>query len=224
MPSHQEIVGSFDIFTFSGFRVMRNIGIILYFVGLVFSEALRLPRRYTHLQSRSRWRAGEGVSRASESVVLLGIAVGLWMLPGIYAFTRRLDSHNYPVSGFLVWIASVVFMFGLLIRWLAHKTLAGLWSGTLELAQDHKLITTGIYGYLRHPIYTSMILWALCQPLLLPNAVAGFSGLAAVVLLWLLRVPKEEAMMQARFGEEYTRYAARTGRIVPKLQLRKAAP
>lgn len=197
---------------------MKDFGMTLYFGGLVFSESLRLPRRYAHLQSRGRWRAGQGVSPASEFVVLLGIAIGIWMLPGIYAFTGRLDSRNYPVSEFAVWIASVVFMFGLLIRWLAHKTLAGLWSGTLELAHDHKLITTGIYGYLRHPIYTSMILWALCQPVLLPNAVAGPSGLAAVVLLWLMRVPKEEAMMQAQFGEEYTQYAARTGRFFPKLR------
>ena len=200
---------------------MRNTGIILYFVGLAFSEVLRLPRRYAHLRSRGEWHVGKGVSRVSEFGVLFCIVIGLWMLPGVYAFTGLLDSHNYSVPQSVFWIAAVVFLIGLVIRWLAHRTLAGLWSGTLELAQDHKLITKGIYGYLRHPLYTSLILWGLCQPVLLPNAVAGWSGLVAVLLLWLVRVPKEEAMMLAEFGEEYRRYAARTGRIFPKPQLKR---
>lgn len=200
---------------------MRNTGVILYFVGLAFSEALRLPRRYAHLQSRREWQLGNGVSRESEFGVLFGIFIGLWMLPGVYAFTGLLDSHSYSVPESVVWIAIVVFLIGLVIRWQAHKTLAGMWSGTLELAQDHKLVTSGIYGYLRHPIYTSLILWALCQPVLLPNVVAGWSGFVAVLLLWLVRVPKEEAMMLTKFGDEYRQYAARTGKIVPKQQLKK---
>jgi protein-S-isoprenylcysteine O-methyltransferase Ste14 len=203
---------------------MGNTGIVLYFIGLAFSEALRLPRRFARLQSRGEWHAGKGVSRLGEFMVLFGIVIGLWMLPGIYAFTGLLDSHNYPVPQLAVWIAELVFVIGLVLRWLAHRTLAGLWSGTVELTQDHALVTNGIYGYIRHPIYASLILWALCQPVLLPNAVAGWSGLSAVLLLWLVRVPKEEAMMLAQFGEEYRQYAARTGRFLPKLKFRKRVP
>ena len=195
---------------------MKIFGIAIYFLGLAYSEGLRLPLRYAHIKSRGRWRAVKGVSRFAEVVVLSGIGIGMWILPGIYAFTTTLDSLDYRVPELLIWIALVVFLFGLLIRSMAHRTLAGLWSGTLELATDHQLITTGIFRSLRHPIYTSVIIWALCQPILLPNAVAGFSGMAAALLLWLVRVPKEEAMMQAEFGEEYRAYAARTGSIIPR--------
>jgi len=139
----------------------------------------------------------------------------MWVLPGIYAFTDRLDSQSYTVPGSLTWGAAVVFVLGLVLRWTSQRALAGLWSGTLELADDHRLITRGVYAYVRHPLYASMILWALCQPILLPNAIAGFGGIVAVSLLWAVRVPREEAMMLKRFGEEYSRYTARTGRIFP---------
>jgi protein-S-isoprenylcysteine O-methyltransferase Ste14 len=200
------------------FSAMRTTGIILYFLGLAFSEALRLPRRYTHLRSPNDWHTGKGVSRLLEFCVLCGIVVGLWVLPGIYAFTPLLDSHNYSVPHSTIWMAAVLFLFGLVIRWMAHRTLGRLWTGTLEINQDHKLLTDGIYTYLRHPLYASLILWALCQPILLPNVVAGWSGLVAVGVLWVVRVPKEEAMLQEQFGEEYERYAARTGRIFPALR------
>jgi protein-S-isoprenylcysteine O-methyltransferase Ste14 len=48
--------------------------------------------------------------------------------------------------------------------------------------------------------------------------IAGWSGLIAVALLWVVRVPREEAMMRARFGVEYERYSTRTGRIFPLIR------
>jgi protein-S-isoprenylcysteine O-methyltransferase Ste14 len=150
-------------------------------------------------------------------IVLAGIVAGIWLLPGIYAFTSMLDSFNYDVPDYATWIGVILFGAGLVLRWLSHKTLAGMWSGTLEMSRDHHLVTNGIYRHMRHPIYSSLILWSVGQPLLLMNLIAGWSGLIAVALLWVVRVPREEAMMRARFGAEYERYAECTGRIFPRI-------
>ena len=135
---------------------------------------------------------------------------------------------GYIISGFprllarpfvpeLVWLGLVVAAASLVMFHLTHEALGRNWSVSLQMRQDHKLITHGVYARIRHPMYTAFWLWALAQALLLPNWLAGFSGLIGFGTLYFLRVGPEEEMMIERFGEEYRAYMARTGRILPKL-------
>jgi protein-S-isoprenylcysteine O-methyltransferase Ste14 len=188
-------------------------GTILYLAGLVFAEMLRLPQRITRSRSGQVRETGADIPRTAERVVLAGIVIGLWALPGAYAFTDRLAFADYRLPAFVAWIGAAVFVAGLVLRWMAHRTLGRHWSHTLEFREGHRIVTDGIYTYLRHPIYSSLILWAIAQPFLLQNMIAGFSGPVAVALLWIIRVPREEAMMLKEFGEEYAQYMARTGRV-----------
>jgi protein-S-isoprenylcysteine O-methyltransferase Ste14 len=64
-------------------------------------------------------------------------------------------------------------------------------------------------------MYSAFWLWALAQALLLPNWIAGFSGLVGFGVLYFGRVGREERMMLDAFGDEYRAYAARTRRIIP---------
>ena len=50
------------------------------------------------------------------------------------------------------------------------------WSITLEIRDSHRLVTDGLYRYVRHPMYTSFWLWAIAQALLIPNWIAGLQG------------------------------------------------
>ncbi len=88
-------------------------------------------------------------------------------------------------------------------------------SHSLDLRENHRLVTAGIYARLRHPMYTAFWLWALAQPFLLANWLAGFAGIVGFGTLYFLRVGQEERMMEERFGQEYRDYCARTRRILP---------
>ena len=80
------------------------------------------------------------------------------------------------------------------------------------------LVTDGIYSYIRHPIYAGLWLWAIAQPLLLQNWLAGFALLVLFTPLYFTRRPREEGLMLDYFGEEYRAYMGRTGRILPRLR------
>jgi protein-S-isoprenylcysteine O-methyltransferase Ste14 len=134
----------------------------------------------------------------------------------------------------LVWIASPVFSFaeyplraaplaagiaclaaGLWLFYRSHADLGTNWSVTLEVREQHRLITHGVYRYIRHPMYTALFLYSVGQALALPNWVAGPSYLLAFGILFACRVGAEEAMMRDRFGDEYQAYMSRTQRLAP---------
>jgi len=75
---------------------------------------------------------------------------------------------------------------------------------------------TGVDELVRHPMRAAHLLWAVAQLLLLQNWIAGPAFLVASLPLYVVRIPREEEMMLEEFGEEYRRYAERTGRVVPR--------
>ncbi|MCJ7701566.1 MAG: isoprenylcysteine carboxylmethyltransferase family protein, partial [Anaerolineales bacterium] len=110
-------------------------------------------------------------------------------------------------------IAIVLFLTSMVIRLIAQLTLSRSWSFTIETSENHEFIQNGIYSLTRHPIYVSLIFWAIAQPVLLQNYLAGLCGPIAVLLIWVIRVPHEEALMIGAFGDEYLSYMERTGRV-----------
>ncbi len=89
------------------------------------------------------------------------------------------------------------------------------WSVTRKVRAEHRLISQGVYAYVRHPMYSAFFLWALAQLFLLPNYIAGPAGLVGFGTLYLFRVGREEALMLETFGDEYEAYRARTKRLIP---------
>jgi len=99
----------------------------------------------------------------------------------------------------------------------SHADLGAYWSVTLEVRENHRLITHGTYRLVRHPMYSALFLCAIGQALVLPNWVAGPSYLLALVILFAFRVGAEEKMMLETFGNEYAAYMTKTKRLVPRL-------
>ena len=90
------------------------------------------------------------------------------------------------------------------------------WSPSLEIREKHELITRGIYGVIRHPMYASQWLWVIAQPLLLQNWLAGVVNLVIFIPFYFMRVKAEEALMLDSFGEQYREYMKKTGAVLPK--------
>jgi protein-S-isoprenylcysteine O-methyltransferase Ste14 len=104
---------------------------------------------------------------------------------------------------------------GLWLFYRSHADLGTNWSITLEVREQHRLITQGVYRRVRHPMYVALLPYSTGQALVIPNRVAGPANLIAFAILFGLRVRAEEKMMADEFGGEYTAYTARTKRRVP---------
>jgi protein-S-isoprenylcysteine O-methyltransferase Ste14 len=142
---------------------------------------------------------------------------GMFIFPLIYALTSWLDFANYQLPTWAGWIGAAIFTLSLWVLWRSHADLGRQWSVKVEIQEEHKLVTDGIFKHIRHPMYAAHILWGIAQPLLLWNWIAGLSMLVTLLPLYFYRVPKEEMMMVDKFGDEYRHYMDRTGRVFPKL-------
>jgi protein-S-isoprenylcysteine O-methyltransferase Ste14 len=88
------------------------------------------------------------------------------------------------------------------------------WSATVQLKQDHELITRGPYRFVRHPIYTGLLV------LFLGNAVmvGDWRGLLAVAIVFVSfwrKLRLEEKWLTQHFGDPYILYQARTKALIP---------
>lgn len=122
-----------------------------------------------------------------------------------------------PFPSWLRWSGVVLALIGFAVLQWAHATLSRNWSDRPRLLQDQTLVTGGPYRWVRHPIYTAFLL-ILSAPLLLSaNALVGSLWIAATALEVAARVRYEENLLAGTFGNEYRVYAARTGRLLPRI-------
>lgn len=186
-------------------------GIIAWVLMVVGWYVIRYPfeRRAKRAKVTATRRGGAETLRMLISFSGLGLIPGLFVATGFPAFADYDPSVVQLILGILVGILALT-----LFR-LTHKALGKMWSVSLDVREKHKLVTTGIYEKLRHPMYSAFWSLALAQALLLPNWVAGLAGLVGFGTLFFLRVGPEEDMMETAFGEEYRDYRRRTSRIIP---------
>ena len=147
-------------------------------------------------------------SRWGILMVMLGFAC-------IWAFVRPVGFEKSApslIASMILGPPSVVLV------WMAARHLDKQWRFEAALSEDHKLITTGPYRWLRNPIYTSMFGMLLATgfaktwwPLLV-------AGVMFFVIGTEIRVRAEEKLLATRFGEEFTRYKATTPAYFPFLR------
>ncbi|MEM9331968.1 MAG: protein-S-isoprenylcysteine O-methyltransferase [Pseudomonadota bacterium] len=165
---------------------------------------------------KSRKTAKSVTSRsAMERFSMVVSSLGLGYIPAVWIFTDFLDGFDYEPNLLLLIVGGLILAASLRLFRLTHKALGKMWSHSLDLRENHKLVTQGIYERVRHPMYTAFWMWALGAAFLLPNWIAGLSGIICFGTLFFLRVGQEEEMMRKEFGQEYDDYMKRTKRVVP---------
>ena len=147
------------------------------------------------------------------------VSFGMIIFPLLNIFLSTFDKFKFYVPYYFKIFSGIILFLATIIFYLSHKELADNWSPFVEVKERQKLIKTGIYRYIRHPMYLSMWLFAFFQGFLLSNIFIEIFGILAWSNLYFIRINNEEKIMIDIFGNEYKEYIENTGRIFPKLRL-----
>ena len=158
------------------------------------------------------------VAASHKTPLETGLLVLAWVgffVPVIWVASPACSFAEYPLRNGPLIGGVTCLVVGLWLFYRSHADLGTNWSVTLEVREQHRLITRGVYRYIRHPMYSALVLYAVGQALVIPNWVAGPANLIAFAILFAFRVRAEERMMLEGFGDQYAAYAARTKRLIP---------
>ncbi|MGP8244385.1 MAG: methyltransferase family protein [Bryobacteraceae bacterium] len=152
--------------------------------------------------------------RANRWVIVALALIGLVdaYLP---AYTDR--KQFWTVDGDTVrWLGVVLFAAGGALRIWPVFVLGRRFSGLVAIQPGHTLVTSGVYGRIRHPSYLGLLVnmlgWALAF-----RSGAGVLLAALALLPLLARIHAEERLLRTHFGDDYNAYCARTSRLIPGL-------
>ena len=127
--------------------------------------------------------------------------------------TRVLDSRwGSPFAG----LASLLFAAGGALRIWPVFVLGHRFSGLVAIQPGHRLVTSGVYGVIRHPSYLGLLINALGWALAF-RAGVGVLLTALMIPPLLARIRAEERLLRMQFGHEYEAYCSRTSRLIPGL-------
>ena len=164
--------------------------------------------------------SGEKISRkadgtAMSSVIRIGGLI-VWLSPFIYLINPHwMAWSKIGLPDPVRWIGVGV---GILcvpgIYWLFSSIGSGI-TPTSATRKEHKLVTHGIYHWIRHPLYTIGSALFISFGTMADNWFIAGMGVMAFILM-AIRTPKEEANLIEKFGDEYREYMKHTGRFLPK--------
>lgn len=155
-------------------------------------------------------KSAEARSSRGIHVFLTNAAMVLEMIP------LRGMSRFVPLSTAIMVAGLAVEAMGLALAILARRHLGRNWSGEISIKVDHRLIRSGPYKKLRHPIYTGLLTMYAGTAVVTGTwlAVAGF---VVAALAYVRKIRLEEANLRVAFGAEYEAYRGESWALVPGL-------
>lgn len=113
------------------------------------------------------------------------------------------------------WAMVGVATLGFLFAWWARIHLGRLWSGRITRKEGHRIIDTGPYALVRHPIYTGILTAAIATAVAL-GSLHAILGAALLILAYWIKARQEERFLREELGpQDYDAYRKRVPMLVP---------
>jgi protein-S-isoprenylcysteine O-methyltransferase Ste14 len=142
------------------------------------------------------------------AVILLGLVDSRFAL---------VTARFVPDTEIVRWIGMLLTIGGLGFTVWARIHLGQFWSARVGLKENHELIQSGPYAWVRHPIYSGLLMAVIGSAVV----VGEYRALLAVALVWMglmLKARREEKLLSQTFGEAFAHYRERTGALVPRFR------
>ncbi len=191
--------------------IFRILAAIILFTAIGISSYFR---------RKADRESGQTISRRVDGTPMMtAIRLGglvLWLSPLVYLINPAwMAWSKIGLPEPARWLGAgigILCVFG--VYWLFSSIGSGI-TATSATRREHRLVTSGPYRWVRHPLYTVGSALFVAFGLMADNWFIALLGLLAFVAM-AIRTPKEEANLIAKFGDEYREYMKRTGRFLPK--------
>lgn len=199
---------------------MANEQLFRWFFVAIFVSTLSISGYFRY---RAR-QSGEAIPRAREGnlTMLTRFLFAAPLYLPIFAYMLNpawMAWSSIPLPVGLRWLGAAVGLGALPLVYWVVSSIGNNISETFLTKEKHVLVTHGPYRWVRHPLYSTATIALVSLSILAANwfmlamACVAFIGIAALV------IPREEAELIRRFGDEYREYVLRTGRFAPRLRL-----
>jgi protein-S-isoprenylcysteine O-methyltransferase Ste14 len=148
-------------------------------------------------------------------VLLIGIAQVQGLPRAARHATGIYLNHLWRTPASIAWLCATLVVAGFLFTWWARLYLGPLWSSSITRKQDHRVVDTGPYRLVRHPIYTGILVSAAATTILNGTA-AALAGTLLLLFAFYLKARQEERFLRAELDAgTYDAYAGRTPMLIP---------
>ena len=187
-------------------KLYPGIIAILWIVWILFWRVSALRTKATEQH--------ESLASRASHIIPLVIGVLLVAFPRVPpAWLHRPVSVD-PLP--LYWAGTALVAAGLAFSIWARRHLGANWSATITLKEGHVLVRTGPYRWVRHPIYTGLLL-AILGTALSRNDWCSLLGFAIITAAFIRKLSIEERWMLGAFEAEYRQYQANVPALIPFL-------
>ena len=192
-------------------NIFRILAALILFTGMGISTYFRL---------KADKETGEKVSRKVDGSAMMNVirfgGLILWLSPLVYLINPNwMNWSKIGLPESIRWLGvGIGVLCTLGIYWLFSSIGSGI-TPTSATRKEHKLVTRGIYRWIRHPLYTIGSSFIISFGIMADNWFIAAFGILAFILM-ASRTPKEEANLIEKFGDEYREYMKRTGRYLPR--------
>jgi protein-S-isoprenylcysteine O-methyltransferase Ste14 len=184
-----------------------NLGTVVIAVSILWAASEIVLARVKHSQPTDR-------KLDKSSLRLLWIAIAVGVNGGILLNVLRVGyfgngSPLYPIAGL------VLILLGLIVRWIAIVSLKRQFTVDVSITNDHRIVKSGIYRFVRHPAYAGSLLSFLGLGLVFANYFTLLVVFLPICSAFLYRIRIEEKALIDNFGDAYVTYRASTKRLIP---------
>lgn len=142
----------------------------------------------------------------------------VWAIRRVPVFSPLIDGY-YGLNIVLQVAAIALAAFSVWLVMAAVKELGRQWSLEARLIEGHKLVTTGVYQIVRHPIYTAMLGMLVATGIAFSRWYVLLAAIAIFVIGTRIRTTFEERLLRDAFGQEFEDFAAKVPPLIPYVKI-----
>lgn len=184
-----------------------NFNILIIIVSALWLGTEIILTRTRHSQPTDL-RFDRSSLRVLWTTILISVTIGVLLGSQRVGYFGA-GSRVFPSVGIVIVVC------GLLVRWFAIASLKRQFTVDVSIREDHRIVSSGIYRFVRHPAYAGSMLSFLGLGFFFADYLSILTIFLPICSAFLYRIHVEEKTLMATFGDEYRHYCDSTKRLIP---------